>query len=463
MSKNKGGASNLKRLKDEIEQCIKTKNYEKARNLSNKLIELSPKSPYGYEAYMRALTHTYKKYIDDDEKIKKLKDMYDKAYDLSSKAEKKELKIVVDEYLHDIKEVDNLEKIKTELTSKYVLKNMYHNALSSINQRLGNVNYYSKDGKRITSLYDFIRGLFYVFCLIYNLTSFNYLLLLTVPFGIFGIISVISFIEMNFFNKGKYKIEKQTYDKMVEEDNEKILIIKSEIKKLNEVIEFTKTQKMESINKLPHSFHNSISKIMANDENVKAIHIADLLTTNNTLKLSYEVDKYTNLNTDELTKKFNELTLNVEMEKFINAKKDERKRNGKEAMLMKNIKPSNVVALVIMLLISLSSSIILFNNFYEMNLVAFIIAIVVGILSALSYNIITGKHASISDTFNDNLLSAIFNGVLVYDIIYYKTTSSLTITYGFLQIPITLILVLIGFVYLISFVKYVYLIKRLRK
>lgn len=463
MSKNKGGASVLKKTKDEVEQCIKSKNYEKARNLSEKIIELSPKSPYGYEAYMRALTHTYKKYISDEDKIKRFKEMYDNAYNLSSKAEKVKLKKEVDDYLYDLKEVDNLSKIKIDLTSKYVLKNMYHNALSAINQRLSDVNYYSKDGRRITSFYDLIRGLFYVGCLIYNLTSFNYLLLLTLPFGIFGLISVVSFIEMNFFNKGKYKIEKHTYEKMVEEDNKKILNIKEELKKLNDVIEFIKNQKMESINKLPHSFHNSISKIMANDENIKAVHITDLLANNNTLKLSFEINKNTNLDTDELSKKFEEFISNEELEKFINVKKDERKRNAKEAMLMKDIKASNIISLVVMLLISIGSSIILINNFYEMNLIAFVVAVVTSILSALSYNIITGKHANVSDTFNDNLLSAIFNGALIYDIIYYKTTSSLVITYGFLQIPITLILVLIGFIYLISFIKYVYLIKRLRK
>ncbi len=129
---------------------------------------------------------------------------------------------------------------------------------------------------------------------------------------------------------------------------------------------------------------------------------------------------------------------------------------------MKKIKPINIITLVITLLISIFSIIVLINNFYELNLTAFVISIIIGGLSIIIYNIDTGKHASINDTFSDNLLSTVFNATLVYDLVYYKITNGLPIMYGFVQMPIIFILVFIGFVMLISLLKYRYLLKKLR-
>lgn len=80
----------------------------------------------------------------------------------------------------------------------------------------------------------------------------------------------------------------------------------------------------------------------------------------------------------------------------------------------------------------------------------------------LIYNVDTGKHASLSDTFNDNLLVTVFNSTIVYDLIYSKLNNGLSITYGFLQIPLTFILIFMGFVLLVSSIKYIYLLKKLR-
>lgn len=461
MKKGSKSSFNLKRLKEEINNCFNDKKYDDALLISTKIIDASPKNIYGYISYIKAYTHEYNKLLTNDE-LRLVKKYYDKALEVSSKSDKIMIKKEIDDYLSDIKEVENLNKIKTDLLSKYFLKDMYINSIAIINQRITDLSRNYKNGNNVKNIYDFLRGMFYVLCLLYNLTAFNYLLLLTIPFGIFGIITMISFIEMNFFSKGKYKIEKNTYEKMIDDDSNKIKKVKQEIKKLEDQINFLKNQKKDSINKIPQIFTNDIKKLILNDEEKKGAQIFDLLISNNITEFTLMLDKNTNLKACDVVDKFQNIIDNEEISKYINDKKDEKKNNQKEAMLMKKIRPINVVSLIIMIVVSVFSIIILINNFYEMHLQAFIIAVLVGFLSMSFYNINTGKKGSVSDTFYDNLLSTTFNATLVYDIIYYKITNSLSITYGFIQIPITLILVLIGFVYLISFLKYNNYLKKLR-
>lgn len=453
----------LKKLKEEIESCFINENYDDAKVPCKKVMDLFPKNVYGYVSYIKAFTNNYNKYLKQDE-LKEIKKVYDDAYELSSKNEKTVLKNTFDDYLYDLKEVENLRKIKKDIISKEFLKNVYDDSLAFVNQNLQVALKYGKTGTKIKNGYDFIKGLFLFCLLLYNLTNPNYLLILTIPFGIFGIITMYSFFEMNFFGKGKYKLEKDTYQKVINDANEKISSLRQEIKKSDETIKFLKEQKTSSISKIPELFLSDITDLTSNDEKKIADQITDALTVGDIVKFSYLLEDNTDLNVDEVTNLIKKETdsKDDELAKYVSGKTNERKNNQSEATFMKKIKPINIITLVITLLISIFSIIVLINNFYELNLTAFVVSIIIGGLSIIIYNIDTGKHASINDTFSDNLLSTVFNATLVYDLVYYKITNGLPIMYGFVQMPIIFILVFIGFVMLISLLKYRYLLKKLR-
>lgn len=455
--------TNSKKIREEIDKLFKEDNYDDACLLCEKLINISPKNPYGYTCLIKALTNNYNKFLKQDE-LKEVKNIYEKAYELSNKNDKITLKEVFDDYLYDIKEVDNLKKIKKDITSKEFLKNMYNDALTYINKNLNIALTYDKNGIKIKDGYDLINGIFLLFAFLYNIINPNYLLILTIPFGIFGIITIYSFIEMNFFKKGKYKLEKNIYQNMINESNEKVLTLKREIKTIEESIAFLEEQKLSSISKIPELFLSDIEEIACNDEKRIARQISDIFNSGDVVKFSFLLEDNTNLNVDEITEFISSKIKpkDDELSKYIDNKIIEKKNNQSEAILMKKVSKTDILSIVITLFISIFSLIILIKNFYEMNLTAFIFSIVVGIFSMLFYNINTGKHSSFNETFYDNLLSTIFNATLVYDLIYYNITNGLSITYGFLQIPITLILIFIGFVMLISLLKYKYLLKKLR-
>ena len=101
--------------------------------------------------------------------------------------------------------------------------------------------------------------------------------------------------------------------------------------------------------------------------------------------------------------------------------------------------------------------------FYEVNLTSFIIAVITGVISMFIYNINTGKHNTLSDTFGDNLLTTIFNASLIYDLVYFSIIGEIRFTYAIIEMPIIFILILIGFVMLASILKYNYLLKKLRE
>lgn len=465
MKKSSKGASkgSLKKLKEEIEQCFNSLNYEKAKSYCKKFIELSPKNMYGYVSYVKALTNNYNKYL-AQEKLKDVKKVFEEGYNLSSKNEKITLKKEYDDYLYDLKEVDNLRKIKKDLVSKEFLKNIYNGSMTYINQNLNQALTYSKDGIKIKNIYDLINGLFYFLILIFNLTIPNYLLILTIPFGIFGLITIYSFIEMNFFKKGKYRLQKNIYQKIIDYSNKRISNIKQKIIELDESIAFLNEQKIISKAKIPELFLSNIDDLIINDEKNKADEIYDLFALGDLVKFSFSLESNTNLNPDDVTELINQQMNDKddELSKYINSKIKEKKNNQNKALLMKKVSKFNIFTLIATLIISIFSIIILINNFDEINFFAFIISILVGIISMLIYNINTGKHATLTDTFTDNLLLTIFNSTLVYDLIYFKITGGLLISYGFFVIPIILILVLIGYVMLVSLMKYKYLLKKLR-
>ena len=130
---------------------------------------------------------------------------------------------------------------------------------------------------------------------------------------------------------------------------------------------------------------------------------------------------------------------------------------------MKKITSSNIIISIFLLIVSIFSLSVIINNFYDLNMYCFIAALIVGFLSILFYNIDTGKHNSLTDSFSDNIISTIFNSSLIYVLIYDTKVSDISFVYGFMQIPITFCLIFIGFAYFISLLKYNYLFRKLRK
>ena len=250
---------------------------------------------------------------------------------------------------------------------------------------------------------------------------------------------------------------------MVKISKQNLDILKEDIKKNEDMILFYKNQKLNSISKIPESFKSDISYLTIDNEQMEANLIIDSLTRLDVVKFSYLLESKSSLKTEEINLKINSLKdVSNKLTLFINDKQIKKKSNINEALLMKDVKPINLVALVITLLISLTSSVVIFTNFFEVNIRALLISLLVGIITSFIYNVDTGKHKSLSEMFSDNLLSTIFNATIMYDLIYYKLYNQLSITYGFLQIPITICLILIGYVMLISLLKYKHLLKHLR-
>lgn len=464
MKKSNKGANkgSLKRLKEEISLCFNENDYDKAIEICKKMVNLFPKNAYGYVSQVKALTHNYNKYL-DQEQLKEVKKVYEKAFELSSKNDGELLKKEIGDYLYDLKEVENLRRIRKDIISKEFMKNICNDSLTFVNQNITALLSYGKNGLKIKNGYDFLNGLF-LFCMfLFNLVSPNYLLILTIPFGIFGVITMYSFIEMNFFDNGKYKLEKESYQKINKDASKRVINLKKEIKDAEENLLFLREQKNSSVTKIPELFLPDINELIINDEKKIADKISSAFVGGDFVKFSFLLENNTNLNTNEITNHIkNELNKEDELSKYVNNKISEKKNNQSEALLMKKIGKHNLIALLITLFISISSMVILINNFYEMNFTSFIFSVIVGFISMFIYNVNTGKHSNFTDTFNDNLLSTVFNSTMVYDLIYYKVTNGLSITYGFLQVPITFTLILMGFVMLISLIKYEYLLKKLR-
>lgn len=453
----------LKTLKEEAELSLKNEDYTSSLKFCTKIKEKYPKNYYGYLGVIKSKTHNYKKYISEKE-VKELKKDFDSAIKLIKKDDKKQLQREFEDYVNDCLEVENLKKIRKDLVSKFFLKSLHNDGISFLNQNINASVSYNIDGKKITNLYDLIKGIFWLTCLIFNLINPNYLLIITIPFGIFGIITIYSFFNMNFIKKGNLITERKYLNKIIDEAKNKILRIKQEIVKLDENINFLNEQKANTVLKIPETFINENEMLVENNEKDIANKIQSELTFKNISSFTYLIDEETNLNVDEI---FSNIMPQIkdendELSKYLSGKLAEKKNIQNKFVFMKKIKPYNYVILMVFLLISIFSIIVIANNFYELNLKSFIFGCATGILSILIHNVSSGKHNSLIDTFNDNLSSTIFNSTLVYDLVYMSITSELKFTYGFIEIPIIFIFIFIGFVMLISLFKYKHLLQKTR-
>ena len=412
----------LKSLIEKEEELINSKDYKGALSNANLIVSKFPKNAYGYKSLLKIKTNNFEKYVNQEE----------------------------------------LKEIKKEIISKEILKKIDNDSLALINQDLNTISSYDLSGKKIKNIYDFINGIILISFLIYNIFNPNFLLIITIPFGIFGLITIYSFIDSNLISNRKNN-KSRTFNDMVKISKQNLDMLKEDIKKNEDMILFYKNQKLNSISKIPESFKSDISYLTIDNEQLEANLIIDSLTRLDVVKFSYLLESKSSLKTEEINLKINSLKeVSNKLTLFINDKQIKKKSNINEALLMKDVKPINLVALVITLLISLTSSIVIFTNFFEVNIRALLISLLVGIITSFIYNVDTGKHKSLSEMFSDNLLSTIFNATIMYDLIYYKLYNQLSITYGFLQIPITICLILIGYVMLISLLKYKHLLKHLR-
>ena len=450
--------------KEGIIACFKEEDYSGALEKSNSLIKEYPKNYYGYLTAIKAQTRNFNLYLNDEE-LKELKKTFEDVKKLDIKKEDKILEKEIEEYFYDYKEVDNLKKVKKEIISKELMKKIYESSITFINQNIMTANLYRLDGKKIKNIYDFINGIFFLLCLIFNLINRNYLLILTLPFGIFGIINIYSFIDMNFLKKGKKRSEKIKINNLIDLANKRVSTLREQIKKTDETLEFLYDQKRSIILKIPASFADNIKEEISNNEKEEGSSIFSILLENDAFSFTNELNKKTNIDANDIEKVIKEHVKREddELSLFINSKLAERKNKQNELVYTKKISIYNIILTIILLIVSVFCIINLAKNFYEVNYDSFVLAFIVGIISMLIYNIDSGKHKSFLDASFDNLLSCVFKTSLAYNLVYFELSNELKLTYGFIQMPLIFALILIGFVLLVTLFKYNYYLKRLTK
>ncbi len=453
----------LKELKNEYYNALDNNDYELLLNVSNEIISNFPKNVLGYEGIIKASTNNYQKYL-NEKSIKNIKKYFEKYLQLIKKQSQKKVTEDFNEYVNDCKEVENLSKIKKELTSKCFLNILYYEGISFINQNINTFNIYNIKGKKIVNIYNFINGLFYLFFMIFNLIFKNYLLIFTIPFGICGIITIYSFLNVNFIKKDNVFLKTPSNKKLLDQARSKIAELKSKIERLDEEITFYKDQKVVTISRIPSSFSCYIDFLIDDDEEKIATDILNALKNDNMSLFTYLINEKTDLNADDVINK-SSLYIKEEdvLSKFVKSRLKEIKNGQKKSILMKEVKKVNYIIMILLLTISVLSFIVLIKNVYEVNLTSFVLGIITGFISMLTYNINTGKSNSLSDTFGDNLLSVVFNSSLMYNLVYFSITKSMSFTYAIIEIPIIFTLILIGFVMLVSIIKYNYFLKKLRE
>ena len=236
--------------------------------------------------------------------------------------------------------------------------------------------------------------------------------------------------------------------------DDKIKELKGEISKKDALIKSLVTSKHNNMLKIPNGFTNNIKDIIDDNEEDIAIKIKDSLSSNNIAGFTYLIDSETNLKVDDVLDIINKEKIDSEKNKI---------GNKSELLLIKELKKYNYIVSIVLIVIGILSFIVVIKNSSELYMTGFIVSLIMGVLSASIYNINTGKHKTLTDTFSDNLLATIFNTTLVYDLIYLNNMGNLKISYGFIQMPIIFTIILMGYVSLVSILKYRNLINKLRK
>ena len=92
---------------------------------------------------------------------------------------------------------------------------VYKNKEEFINNILIKIKNYKPNGKRIQNVYDLINGLFLVSLLIFNLFNINLLLILTIPFGVYGLIIIYNFFDTNLNKENISKNDYNVYNNII--------------------------------------------------------------------------------------------------------------------------------------------------------------------------------------------------------------------------------------------------------
>lgn len=435
----------LASLKKIGEEYCNNNDYIKLLEVSQKTIKYYPKNFYGYKMYIIAITNDFTKYINSEEE-KNIKQYYKIYTSIVKKDDVFNNKYT--EYILDYKEVDNLFKIRKELIGKFLLKRIYEQKIIHYNKEISNAKKFKINGKKISDIYDLIGGLFFLFTFIFNIVYTNYLIIITTCFGLYGLITIYKYIDDNIIkNKTSFGLKSKAF---IIEKKEKISDFNNEIIKIKENIYFLNDQKNNSISKIPESFHKEIIHLLENDE--KNISRKIIEKINNEVEFVLLINENTNLVPEDI---FNEKEFIID--ESINKNKD------KKIVYMKKITKFNIVISVISFAFSIFSLFIIQNNFYELNYKSFVISYIVGIITCLLYNINNGKNNSFLDSFNDNLVASIFTSSLIYNLVYYSITNNLSFTYNILEIPIIFFILLVGYVSIVTLLKYKNLLNKLRR
>ena len=450
----------LKKLKEKLES---EENLESKIKICSEIIKKYPKNKYGYVKLLELKTDNYKKYLPREE-IEKIKYIYNNAYLYSNKKEKINLKKEYEEYLDDIYETENLKKIKKEIVSNKLTIKINNYIIENVNNNINSLKKYNFKGKRIRNVNDFINGVFYLSFMIFNLIYRNYLLFITIPFGIFGIIVIYSFISSNFINKEKSSEEIVIFKNSIKKLELKNKKFKEENDKKDKIIESNTNLKKESLLRIPTFFEDDIKYLIEDNEDLISTKIIENLLKNNLANFTVMLNEETNLNVDDI---LNKIKLSKEdksiLEKIFSIRNINKKDNQNKILLVSKLKPYNYFLVCLFLIISIISFVVVLKNISSLNKIAYFISIIIGYITMCIYNINTGKHNSLSDTIKDNLLITIFNTTLIYDLVYNMLNSNLKFTEAFIQIPLIFTLVLIGFVSFVSLLKYKNYIFKLRK
>ena len=463
MKKSNKKTKSLKRYKEELDSYISENDDEATIKCLDGIIKDYPKNTYGYDKKIEFVTGSYTKYINQD-LLKEVKELNDIRLEFASKKNKELISKEFDEYLDDINEVSNLQKTKKELTTNYLRKSIINDKLNYLNSISNDLKTYRIDGKKILDLYDLIKGIFLAFCLVFNIINKNALLIITVPFGIYGLSIIYSFIMTNLSTGMLLKKKEDKYTNIRKLVNSKREILETKLNKIDEGIEFNTELKNNIVLRLPKLFKEELEDLYNDNEKEIAQGIKDIYISDDLDKLSEELNNNTNDDIESFSGFVDEISeFDEEISNHVGNKKTEKKSNQTKLLIMNDIKKWHIVLLIILLIISVLSCIIIAFNFYDFNFKSFIVALVVGVISMLIYNINKGKSTNLLDTFNDNLLSTIFNATLTYNLAYSSITKDLKFIYNFIEVPIVFTFILIGFVMLTSFLKYVNYKRRLRK
>lgn len=436
----------LASLKKTSESYIENKDYKKLLEVSSQIINLYPKNSYGYKIYIIAITNDFTRYINEEEQ-KDIKSFYKTYTSIIKKEDNFNNKY--NEYISDYKEVENLKKIRKELISKFLLKRIFEQKIIKFNKDIANSKRININGKKISDVYDLIGGMFFLFTFIFNLIYLNYLIIITACFGLYGLITIYKYIDDNIIkNKSRFMLKNKG---LILDKKQSINECNNEIIKIKESIYFLNDQKLNAISKIPESFNKDILYLLENDEKSISRKIIDKI--NNEVEFILLINENTNLVADDI---FTE-------KEYITDGSISDINKDKKLVYMKKITKFNVVIAMISLIFSIFTLFVIKNNFYELNYKSFVIGYIVGIITCLLYNINNGKNNSYSDSFNDNLIATVFTSSLIYNLVYYSITKDLGITYSLLEIPIIYFLLLVGYVSVVTLLKYKNLLNNLRR